>query len=237
AFQLGLKTFLREYVGFQTIFAAKDGKEALALIRSQPSIEVVTLDHHMPGMSGMEVLRALGDNLDRPLAVIMITGYAERELESAFYRNGNNRLLTTHFLTKPVQFEKLETIILEAHAQVAAAKRREACAADPDATTGSTSSPFIGDLASKIEAQSIRIADLEREIRNQRGKWRADFWKLAFLALLLWLASQFGLLQMLSPHWEKTKATVKAAFTPPPATGVDATDCSPPSRRPILGRR
>ena len=62
AFQLGLKTFLREYAGFENVFTARSGYEALTLIDSEPSIEVITLDNVMPGMSGMDMLAKLADS-------------------------------------------------------------------------------------------------------------------------------------------------------------------------------
>ena len=205
AFQLGLKTFLREYVGFEKVFTARSGQEALDFIRSEVAIEVVTLDYRMPGMSGIEVLKALREHVSRPLSVIMITGHADVELEAEFRAQGTGTLLTTHFLTKPVQFEKLEPVVLAAHEEVLAVKRRER-AAEPVATLEGTPEPDF--LAGKLDEQAIRLGELEGEVRAQRGKWRADFWKLAFLLLLFWLAGQFGLIEKLEPHWATLKATI-----------------------------
>jgi len=205
AFQLGLKTFLREYVGFEKVFTARSGQEALDFIRAEPMIEVVTLDYRMPGMSGIEVLRALRGQVSRPLAVLMITGHADDELEAEFHAQGTDTLLTTHFLTKPVQFEKLEPVVLAAHEEVLAAKRRELIS-----TPAMTIDEVISsdDLAGKLDAQANRIAELENELRAQRRKWRADFWKLAFVLLLFWLAGQFGLIEKVEPHWARVKDKV-----------------------------
>jgi len=215
AFQLGLKTFLREYVGFEKVFVARNGQEALDFLRAEPSIEVLTLDYRMPGMNGIEVLTALQSQATRPLAVLMITGHASEELEAEFHAQGNELILTTHFLTKPVQFEKLEPIVLAAHEEVLATKRRlrerELAAvaeldnefAEEPATSGAAS-----DLASLLALQNERLAAIESELKAQRGKWRGDFRKLAFVLLLFWLAGQFGLLQKVEPHWRETKARV-----------------------------
>lgn len=212
AFQLGLKTFLREYVGFEKVFTARSGQEALDFIRAEPSIEVVTLDYRMPGMSGIEMLAALRAQATRPLAVLMITGQASDDLKSEFRAQGSDLVLATHFLTKPVQFEKLEPVVLAAHEEVAAAKRREreraAAPPSPEAGAGAGAGE-AGNLAAKLEAQSDRLAAVEREIRAQRGKWRADFWKVAFVVLVLWLAGQFGLAETLRPHWAKAKEAVR----------------------------
>lgn len=210
AFQLGLKTFLREYVGFEKVFTARNGQEALDFIRAEPSIEVVTLDYRMPGMSGIEMLAALRAQATRPLAVLMITGEASDDLKSEFRAQGSDLVLATHFLTKPVQFEKLEPVVLAAHEEVAAAKRREReRAAAPPAPEAGGETGEAGNLAARLEAQSDRLAAMEREVRAQRGKWRADFWKVAFVLLVLWLAGQFGLTETLQPRWARAKEAVR----------------------------
>ena len=209
AFQLGLKTFLREYVGFEKVFTARSGQEALDFIRAEPSIEVVTLDYRMPVMNGIEMLAALRAQAVRPLAVIMITGQPSEELQSEFLAQAGDFVITSHFLTKPVQFERLEPIVLAAHEEVLAAKRRlresGASGSGPGIAEALVTSP---DLASRLEAQGERLAALESELRAQRGKWRGDFWKVAFVLLLFWLAGQFGLVQKVEPHWAKAKAAV-----------------------------
>lgn len=217
AFQLGLKTFLREYVGFEKVFTARSGQEAIDFIRAEPSIEVITLDYRMPGMNGIEVMAALAAQVTRPLAVLMITGYASEELEAEFRAHATETLLATHFLTKPVQFEKLEPVVLAAHEEVIATKRRlrerelaaaaEAAAAlalPDDARETESSAP--SDLGSRLDAQGERLAAVEQELRAQRGKWRADFWRVAFVLLLFWLAGQFGLFQSIAPRWTAFKA-------------------------------
>jgi len=209
AFQLGLKTFLREYVGFERVFTARGGQEALDFIRAESSIEVITLDYRMPGMNGIEMLTALRAQTNRPLAVLMITGQPSPELQSEFQALGNDLVLTTHFLSKPVQFEKLEPVVLAAHEEVLAAKRRLRENERNDSASGGSEpgNPTI-DLAGRLDAQSEQLAALERELRAQRGKWRRDFWKVVFLALLFWLAAQFGLLKKAGPHWARAKQAV-----------------------------
>jgi CheY-like chemotaxis protein len=209
AFQLGLKTFLREYVGFEKVFTARSGQEALDFIRAEPSIEVVTLDYRMPVMNGIEMLASLRAQADRPVALIMITGQPSDELKSEFLAQGNDFVITTHFLTKPVQFERLEPIVLAAHEEVIAAKRRlrekEASGSGQGIAEALVTSP---DLVGRLDAQGERLAALEAELRAQRGKWRGDFWKVAFVLFLFWLAGQFGLVQKVEPHWAEAKAAV-----------------------------
>lgn len=229
AFQLGLKTFLREYVGFEKVFIARSGQEALDFLRAEPSIDLVTVDYRMPGMSGIELLETLGDVLERPLAVLMITGFPSDELEAEFRSLGSDNLLTSHFISKPVQFEKLEHLVLAAHDEVIAARQRALEAAeakDAEAAT-ETVAEDPGLLLTKLDLQSARLDELENELKKQRGKWRSDFWKLAFVLFAFWIASQFGLLQKIEPHWMKMKEANSASFS------FEATSPRPEASAPV----
>lgn len=238
AFQLGLKTFLREYVGFEKVFIARSGQEALDFLRAEPSIDLVTVDYRMPGMSGIEMLETLGGVLERPLAVLMITGFPSDELEAEFRALGSDNLLTSHFISKPVQFEKLEHLVLAAHDEVIAARQRALEAAEAKAAGAATESltDDPGLLLTKLDLQSARLDELENELKKQRGKWRSDFWKLAFVLFAFWIAGQFGLLQKVAPHWEKMKEAISASFsfkaptpraeTPAPAAPAPAVESS-----------
>ena len=123
AFQLGLKTFLREFVGFDKVFTARNGREALDLVEREECIKLLTLDYQMPEMDGLEVLSRLGRQSSRPLAVIMITGFPSDDLKRKFANQTSSTLLATHFLSKPIEFEKLEPVILEAYDELCAAQR------------------------------------------------------------------------------------------------------------------
>jgi CheY-like chemotaxis protein len=238
AFQLGLKTFLREYVGFEKVFIARSGQEALDFLGAEPSIDLVTVDYRMPGMTGIEMLETLGDILERPLAVLMITGFPSDELEAEFRALGSENLLTSHFISKPVQFEKLEHLVLAAHDEVIAARQRalEAAAAKDAEAATETEADDSGLLLTKLDLQSARLDELENELKKQRGKWRSDFWKLAFVVFAFWIAGQFGLRQKVAPHWEKMKEAISASFsfkaptpraeTPTPAAPAPAAESS-----------
>jgi CheY-like chemotaxis protein len=215
AFQLGLKTFLRDYVGFEKVFIARNGREALDFILSETSIDVLTLDYRMPGMSGIEVVKSLSEAQIRPLSVIMITGYPSEELEREFHEQGNETVLTTHFLSKPVQFEKLEHIILEAQEEVLRVKTELAAKQVIVELPLEPGEPDSAPLLETIEEQSRRIASVEQELKSQRGKWRSDFWKVALLIAAAWLAGEFGLWQKVEPRWESLKTTIVDSFTKP----------------------
>lgn len=123
AFQLGLKTFLKEYVGFDKVFTARSGKEAIEVLEKEVTIELLTLDYQMPEMDGLELLRYLRENAPRPLGVTMITGFPSEELKKNYANCGTDTLLTQHFLAKPVEFEKLEPIILDCYEELKRAEQ------------------------------------------------------------------------------------------------------------------
>ncbi|MCB1079124.1 MAG: response regulator, partial [Verrucomicrobiae bacterium] len=115
AFQLGLKTFLKEHVGFASVRVANNGREALKLLREDPSIELLTLDYRMPELDGLGLLEHLKENPPRPLAVVMITGYPSDRLEEEFRGFHSPMLKTESFVSKPVDFAALEPVVLKAY--------------------------------------------------------------------------------------------------------------------------
>ncbi|MBP2292069.1 response regulator [Azospirillum rugosum] len=72
--RMGTATVL-EQAGFR-IMEASSGPEALEVMEREPEVDLVLTDYAMPGMTGLELIRALRTR--RPdLPVLMVTGYAE----------------------------------------------------------------------------------------------------------------------------------------------------------------
>ena len=68
---------LLEAAGFEVCAEARDGEEAIELARSeQPDLAV--LDVKMPKVDGVEAARRILD--ERPIPIVMVTAYAERDL-------------------------------------------------------------------------------------------------------------------------------------------------------------
>ena len=68
---------LLESAGFEVCAEAKDGEEAVELARKeQPDLAV--LDVKMPRLDGIEAARRILD--ERPIPIVMVTAYGEREL-------------------------------------------------------------------------------------------------------------------------------------------------------------
>lgn len=87
---------------------ADSAPHALALVRSRP-FDVLLLDIHMPGASGLhlaEALRELPPGAQVP-QIIFVTAHAEHALQ-AF------ELQAADYLTKPVRLERLQTALQKA---------------------------------------------------------------------------------------------------------------------------
>ena len=76
--RLDLKGLL-EAAGFEVCAEARDGEEAVRLAR-ETAPDVALLDVKMPGLDGIEAARRMLE--ERPLPIVMVTAYGERELVS-----------------------------------------------------------------------------------------------------------------------------------------------------------
>jgi DNA-binding NtrC family response regulator len=93
------------------VLTALSGQEALAQIKKAYATDVVILDVKMPGMDGIETLRAIKNNY--PLVeVIMLTGHAT--IESAIE---GMKLGAFDYLMKPCDLEDLLAKVKEATAK------------------------------------------------------------------------------------------------------------------------
>ena len=77
----GLTSMLGTQTGFEVVGAASDGEEALAMVnRTAP--DVMLMDLRMPGMNGIDLLRAL-QSFSTPPRVIVLTSF---ETDEDIYR-------------------------------------------------------------------------------------------------------------------------------------------------------
>lgn len=88
------------------VFEAGDGREALALL-ARERIDALFTDLNMPGMSGMELLRALADDpAHRDLVRVIIS------TDGSDARRAATRALgVTHYLGKPVRPEAMRDVL------------------------------------------------------------------------------------------------------------------------------
>ncbi|MEM6916778.1 MAG: response regulator [Verrucomicrobiota bacterium] len=239
AFQLGLKTFLKEYVGFDEVFAARSGPDALALIEAEDSIDVITLDYQMPGMNGIEFLEQLSLSPPRSLSVLMITGYPSEELETQFRSFASSSLLVNHFLPKPIEFEKLEPLVLKAHEELLAARLAEAEKAREEENEileiQEDDLPKLEDgVESALSRQEAKIDALTEKVRVLRSKSRRDSCLLGLLILFMGVALHFGWFSSLETGWGKVKEDFQALLPAPSEPESSPPTDGPPDTSPPL---
>ena len=87
---------------------ALDGMDALQKLEANPDIGVILTDLNMPRMDGLTLLDKLSD-LDRPLRTVVVSAYGDMDkIRTAMNRGAFD------FVTKPVDFQDLETTTLKA---------------------------------------------------------------------------------------------------------------------------
>ncbi len=92
-----------EDAGF-SVFQAGDGEEALALLKSNPGIEVLVSDIKMPRMDGYSLAEA---GLRPELKILLMTGYAQDPPPALL------RAREIHTLHKPFNLERLCELVGE----------------------------------------------------------------------------------------------------------------------------
>ncbi|MGY0632982.1 chemotaxis response regulator CheY [Luteimonas sp. A478] len=96
-------------LGFNNMVEAEDGHSALAVLRRE-TVDFVVTDWNMPGMSGIELLRAIrADQQLRSMPVLMVTAEAKREQIIEAAQSGVNGYIIKPF-TAQVLEEKLSRI-------------------------------------------------------------------------------------------------------------------------------
>ncbi len=97
-----LRRCLAEVIAEQgwAVYPTGSGQEAVALARQHP-LDFSLLDLHLPGMSGLDVLRAIAREV-RPLPSIMMSGQASQEETRQALMQG-----VFQFLHKPIDLVHL----------------------------------------------------------------------------------------------------------------------------------
>jgi AmiR/NasT family two-component response regulator len=106
--RLDLRTLL-ERNGFEVCAEAKDGEEAVELVRrEQPDVAI--LDVKMPRLDGIEAARRILE--ERPIPIVMLTAYGHQELVSRAVEAG-----VFGYLVKPFREQDLVPAIHTARAR------------------------------------------------------------------------------------------------------------------------
>ncbi len=89
------------------IFTADNGNDGLKILQEK-DIDVILLDHQMPDINGLELLKII-KNRYKDLPVIMVTAYGTIEMAVDAMKLG-----AFHYLTKPINFDEMYIIIRNA---------------------------------------------------------------------------------------------------------------------------
>ena len=179
------------------VAVAPDAEQALAQLVSADSYDLVVTDMHLPGRSGVEVVRAANCCAEHP-PVLCLTGDADADLAKRALEAG-----AAGYLLKPFEFFELDAVINTALRQV---KGRDVSAA----AVAQRSTDRLRRVARARERVVLRRADQPIRRRARLG-WKAVASVGAFV-LLSWLAGG-----ALSTRPTVVPQAVPAA-TPAPAT-------------------
>jgi len=103
-----IKNLLKD-LGFSNIQEADDGSTALPMLQ-QGDFDFVVTDWNMPGMQGIDLLRAIrADDKLKHLPVLMVTAEAKKEQIVAAAQAGVNRYVVKPFTAATLK-EKLDKI-------------------------------------------------------------------------------------------------------------------------------
>ena len=87
-------------IGFQVVYDAKNGKEALAYVQNHP-VDVILSDIKMPEMSGIELIEYLYEQKSK-IKVVFLTGFKEFEFAQKALVCG-----AANFIVKPTKYNEL----------------------------------------------------------------------------------------------------------------------------------
>lgn len=86
---------------------AESGEEALSKLRTHNDIKMVFLDYKLPGMSGLDFLRALQQDSIR-VPVVMVTGRGTRDIAAQAYQ-----FQVEDYIIKPFRVKEIEDTVMK----------------------------------------------------------------------------------------------------------------------------
>ncbi|ERI50626.1 diguanylate cyclase, partial [Pseudomonas sp. EGD-AK9] len=93
------------------ILEARDGEETLRLLAEQPDIDLLVLDHAMPGISGFELVKLLRQKMKRhELIIIGLSADAKGSLSAQFIKHGADDFLRKPFCPEELNCRVMSTL-------------------------------------------------------------------------------------------------------------------------------
>src|SRR6186997_897940 len=146
--------------GSVELLFARDGVEALDLLASNDTLDIVITDINMPRMDGLTLLQRLQET-DERLSTVIVSAYGDM----ANIRTAMNRG-AFDFVTKPIDFVDLEATIAKTirHVGILREARRRQLAAER--AHASLSRYFSPNLAERLasDGETIDLGGQRREI-------------------------------------------------------------------------
>jgi sigma-B regulation protein RsbU (phosphoserine phosphatase) len=97
-----------------TFVFAGNGREALDVLRDNPTLSLVLTDINMPHMDGLTLLSHIGE-LKRPIKTVVVSAYGDlSNIRVAMNRGAFD------FVTKPIDFQDLEVTVQKTHKELQA---------------------------------------------------------------------------------------------------------------------
>src|SRR4030081_1580813 len=139
---------------------ARDGVEALTMLKGNHDVDLVVTDINMPRMDGLTLLQKL-QQTEGNLSTIIVSAYGDM----ANIRTAMNRG-AFDFLTKPIDFLDLETTIAKTIRHVEVLRDARSRQAEAERAHASLSRYFSPNLAERLtsDADAIDLCGQRREI-------------------------------------------------------------------------
>lgn len=143
---------LLTHEGYDTIFQACDGAEALSVLEAHaPTVYLILLDLVMPKMSGLEVVRHVANVHKYPVGIVVVTGYPSYDACREFYHLGTDNVLALNFIPKPFDAKLLIREVAETLDQVQTKRLNQPLAA-------------AGDLHTRFDAVEAKLTRVGQEV-------------------------------------------------------------------------
>jgi CheY-like chemotaxis protein len=121
--QLDLFRIVLESLGYNNIYQAQDGFEALPILKAHGNeIDLIVLNWDMPRMDGLALMRHLAHSYPHTVGVLMESGYPHNEYKREFFKLGTNSVLPIDYLVKPFP---LDEFALEVRVAMEFVRRRK----------------------------------------------------------------------------------------------------------------
>src|SRR5207344_2788817 len=146
--------------GSVELLFARDGVEALDLLASNGSLDMVITDINMPRMDGLTLLQKLQET-DERLSTIIVSAYGDM----ANIRTAMNRG-AFDFVTKPIDFPDLEATIAKTLRHIEFLRNARECQATAERAYASLSRYFSPNLAQRLasDTATVDLGGQRREI-------------------------------------------------------------------------